>query len=153
MINLQLTAGALLINPIGHVLTPWARSRCPKNMVAARATGESATLLIDAPFRLGLEGLERASHLIVLGWFAGVDRDVLVQRPSHLNQDHGCFALRTPARPNPVGVSIVRQVSLDQAAGRITIDALDWFDGTQLLDIKPYYASTDCLPDATVREI
>ena len=138
--------------PIGRAMTPWARGACPKNMTAARATGEGASLLIDTQFRAGLLGLERASHLIVLGWFGDVDRDVLLQQPAHLAKQQGCFALRTPARPNPIGVSVVRQVSLDRATGLITIDALDWFDGTPLIDIKPYYPGTDSLPDAVVRE-
>ena len=142
-----------LLTPIGHVTTPWSRGQCPKNMVAARATGESATVLIDAPFRAGLVGLERATHLILLGWFGDVDRDVLLQQPAHLTRAQGCFALRTPARPNPIGLSIVRQVAMDHTTGRIAIDGLDWFDGTALVDIKPYYPSTDCLPDAGMREL
>ena len=100
---------------------------------------------------MGRTGIDRASHLIVLGWFAGVDRDVLVQQPKHLAIAQGCFALRTPARPNPIGVSIVRVTGLDLAEGRIGVDGLDWFDGTALVDLKPYYPSTDQYPDAIVR--
>ena len=80
------------------------------------------------------------------------DRNTLMQQPQHLAIPQGCFALRTPARPNPIGVSIVRRTSLGLAAGLITVDALDWFDGTALLDIKPYYATTDVYPEAQVQE-
>ncbi len=140
------------LTPIGHVRTPWSPGNCPKNMAAAREAGRAATLMIDPPWRDGLTGLDRASHLILLGWFGDVDRDVLLQKPPHLSVAQGCFALRTPARPNPIGVSIVRRTSLGLAAGLITVDGLDWFDGTALIDIKPYYPSTDLHPDAQVIE-
>jgi tRNA (adenine37-N6)-methyltransferase len=138
--------------PIGRAETTWSRGDCPKNMRAARESGQSARLVIDSSFREGLKGIERASHLIVLGWFDQVDRDVLVQRPKHLAVAQGCFSLRSPARPNPIGLSIVRQIGIDMPSGTINIDALDWFDGTLLLDIKPYYPSTDLQPSAEVRE-
>ena len=145
--------GGFTFSPIGHVRTPWVRGNCPRNMAAARETGRAATLMIDLPWREGLLGVDRASHLILLGWFGDSDRDVLVQKPGHLRVPQGCFALRTPARPNPIGMSIVRRSSLGLAAGLITVEALDWFDGTPLLDIKPYYASTDAYPDALVQEL
>jgi tRNA (adenine37-N6)-methyltransferase len=140
----------LALAPIGRVATPWRRGDCPKNMGEARERRQPATLSILPEFYAGLAGLERCSHLIVLGWFADVDRHVLVQQPAHLPQPQGCFALRSPARPNPIGLSIVQPTRLDLAAGQIEIDALDWFNGTLLLDIKPYYASTDAHPTAQV---
>ena len=140
------------LTPIGHVRTPWSRGNCPKNMAAARDAGRPATLMVDPPWREGLTGLDRSSHLILLGWFADTDRHALLQQPPHLAIPQGCFSLRTPARPNPIAVSIVRLSSLGLAAGLITVDALDWFDGTALLDIKPYYVTTDAYPDAQVRE-
>jgi tRNA (adenine37-N6)-methyltransferase len=140
----------LQLTPIGRAVTPWRRGDCPKNMREALTRGKSAKVLIESEFRAGLAGLERSSHLILLGWFADVDRHVLVQHPSHLPRPQGCFALRSPARPNPIGLSVVRRLNLDVTAGVIEIDALDWFDATLLLDIKPYYATTDLFPNATV---
>ena len=141
---------AFQLAPIGRVRTPWSRGNCPKSMRSAREAGQGATLLIDLQWRAGLTGIERASHLILLGWFSGVDRDALVQQPKHLAVPQGCFSLRSPARPNPIGLSIVRRGPIDGANGRVEIDALDWFDGTPLLDIKPYYPSTDLHPDASI---
>ncbi|RUZ59160.1 tRNA (N6-threonylcarbamoyladenosine(37)-N6)-methyltransferase TrmO, partial [Mesorhizobium sp. M7A.F.Ca.CA.002.06.1.1] len=52
---------------IGRIASPWTtRETCPKNMRAARETGQKAVLTIDAPYRNGLRGLERASHVIIL---------------------------------------------------------------------------------------
>lgn len=151
MIPASNPARSFSLTPIGHVRTPWSKGDCPKNMALARQIGRPATLMIDPPWRQGLTGLDRATHLILLGWF-DADRDVLLQKPPHVSAAQGCFALRTPARPNPIGVSIVRRTSLGLAAGLITVDALDWYDGTVLLDIKPYYPSTDVHPDAHVQD-
>ena len=152
MTSIGAEPGQYQLVAIGHARTPWSRGNCPKNMREARERGQAADLMIDPQWRAGLKGLERASHLIVLGWFGEVDRDALVQHPGHLAEPMGCFALRSPARPNPIGVSVVRQVGLELEAGRVIIDALDWFDGTALLDIKPYYPSTDRIADADVCE-
>jgi tRNA (adenine37-N6)-methyltransferase len=137
---------------IGRAETPWCRGDCPKSMRAAREAGRPARLIIDPAFRPGLRGVERATHLIVLGWFKQVDRDALLQQPRHLALVQGCFSLRSPARPNPIGLSIVRPTRFDALSGTIDIDALDWFNGTILLDIKPYYPSSDLHPNAEVRD-
>ncbi len=138
--------------PIGHVRTPWRKGDCPKSTRAARETGRAAEIMIEAQYRSGLVGLERASHLIALGWFAGASRDALVLQPQHLAEPQGCFALRSPARPNPIGLSIVRVTGLDRATGVIGVEALDWFDGTAVIDLKPYYPVNDLYPEASIRE-
>lgn len=134
---------------IGRVRTAWSRGDCPKNMVRAREAGKNATVEIDADYRAGLEGLSAFDHVVLIGWFGPVVRPVpLVQHPSHRDSPRGVFALRSPLRPNPIALSIARIEALDVGEGLIKLDALDWFDGTPLLDIKPYYASTDAVPEA-----
>jgi tRNA (adenine37-N6)-methyltransferase len=144
--------GDLQLVVIGHARTPWRKGDCPKSMRAARETGRPAEIVVAPEFRAGLVGLERASHLVLLGWFHAADRASLLLQPTHLAVEQGCFALRSPARPNPIGLSIVRRIDLDLAGGMISLEALDWFDGTPLLDIKPYYPSNDLHPDAVVLE-
>jgi tRNA-Thr(GGU) m(6)t(6)A37 methyltransferase TsaA len=117
-------------------------------MVQARERGREAAIEIAPAFRPGLAGLERVSHIVVLTWLHGAPRDLIVQQPRHAPEPHGTFALRSPARPNPVGLHMVRIVSLDVEGGIIGIDAIDVLDGTPVIDIKPYYASTDSIPDA-----
>ena len=53
-------------------------------------------------------------------------------------------------RPNPIGISVARVIALDADAGRITVDAIDFLDGTPLIDIKPYRPGIDSVPDAVV---
>ena len=60
----------------------------------------------------------------------------------------GTFALRSPARPNPIAMSVVRLLQVEGT--RLSVVGLDCLDGTPLLDLKPYFASTDAVPDAVV---
>ncbi|BCM20508.1 tRNA (N6-threonylcarbamoyladenosine(37)-N6)-methyltransferase TrmO [Mesorhizobium sp. J8] len=136
---------------IGRIVSPWtSREDCPKNMRAARESGRAATVLIDEPYRPGLQNLERASHIVVLSWLHHAPRNLIVQKPRHAAEPKGVFSLRSPARPNPVGLHVAKLVALDIEAGRIGIDAIDVLDGTPVVDIKPYYASTDAFPEATI---
>lgn len=134
---------------IGRVASPWReRSDCPKNMRAAREAGRPASILIDAPYRPGLDGLERFSHAVLLTWLDRAARDLIVQKPRHADHARGVFALRSPVRPNPVGLHVVRILGIDMATGRIEIDAIDVLDGTPVVDVKPYFASNDAIPEA-----
>jgi tRNA (Thr-GGU) A37 N-methylase len=75
-------------------------------------------------------------------------RDLVLQAPRHYGTQRGTFALRSPVRPNPIAASVVRLIGITGA--RLTVSTLDCIDGTPLLDLKPYFASTDAAPDAVV---
>ena len=143
-------AGDAALAFIGHVRSPWhSRAECPKNVVAARETGQAASLHVDEPFRPGLAGLAGFSHAIVLTWFDRAQRNLIVQKPRHALEAKGVFALRSPVRPNPIGLHVVSVRSVDLASGVVAIDAIDVLDGTPVIDIKPYFASVDAVPEAT----
>ena len=136
---------------IGCIKTPWAtRKDCPKNPREARERGLPATIEIDAAYREGLTGLAGFSHVIVLYWMHEARRDLIVQMPAHAHEPRGTFSLRSPVRPNPIALAVVRVASLDMAAGRIVIEAIDCVDGTPLIDIKPYLPGVDAVPSAVV---
>ncbi|WP_421912316.1 tRNA (N6-threonylcarbamoyladenosine(37)-N6)-methyltransferase TrmO [Mesorhizobium sp.] len=135
---------------IGRIKSPWTREDCPKNMKTAGETGQPATLTIDAPYRQGLAGLERASHVIILSWLHHAPRNLIVQKPRHAAEAKGVFGLRSPARPNPIGLHVAKLVAVDIGTGRIDLNAIDALDGTPVIDIKPYFASVDAAPVATV---
>lgn len=135
---------------IGRVNSPWrTRAECPKNMAAARERAVAASVEIDERYRDGLAGLEAFSHATLLTWLDRSPRDLIVQSPRHADAPRGTFALRSPARPNPVGLHVVRITGIDRAAGRIELETIDVLDGTPVIDVKPYYPSTDAVPDAT----
>lgn len=131
---------------IGRIRTPWAtRAECPKN---GRQTDAICTLVVDPLYAPALQNAEGASHLIVLYWMDKAARDLVRQRPRHAEGSRGTFSLRSPARPNPIALSVVELLDRDGAI--LTVRGLDCLDGTPLLDIKPYYASTDSRPEAVV---
>ena len=131
---------------IGRIRTPWrTREECPKN---ARESDAPCTIEVDPRWVAGLAGVESCTHLVVLYWMDRARRDLVVQVPRHYGVGRGTFALRTPARPNPVAMSVVRLVRL--ADNRLTVIGLDCLDDTPLIDIKPYFASNDAVSDAVV---
>lgn len=129
---------------IGTVETAYDAQDCPKNIAQARATGRTARLHIDPPYRPGLEGIAAGDAVIVLYWMAGARRDLIRQMPRHRDAATGVFALRSPARPNPVALAVVRVLAVE--AGVVTVDAMDCWSGTPLIDIKPYLGSVDIPP-------
>jgi tRNA-Thr(GGU) m(6)t(6)A37 methyltransferase TsaA len=131
---------------IGRIRTPWTRrDDCPKN---ARESDAVCTLVIDPRWTQALAGVESCSHLVVLYWMHRSRRDLVLQAPRHYAERRGTFALRSPVRPNPIAASVVRLVKIDGL--RLSVVGLDCMDGTPLLDLKPYFASTDAVPDAVV---
>ena len=129
---------------IGRIRSPWkARSEAPKNMREARERAQSAAIEIDAAYRAGLDGLSAGMALIVLTFMHQARRDLIVQMPRHAEKPTGVFALRSPVRPNPIGLDVVRLLAIDAAAGTLTIDATDCLDGTPVIDLKPWLATTD----------
>jgi tRNA-Thr(GGU) m(6)t(6)A37 methyltransferase TsaA len=131
---------------IGRIRTPWTRREdCPRNGREAEAV---CTIELDSRWVQGLRGLETSSHVVVLYWMDKARRDLVLQAPRHYGEQRGTFALRSPVRPNPIAMSVVRLLRID---GRIlSVTGLDCLDNTPLLDIKPYFASTDAVPDALV---
>ena len=131
---------------IGHIRSPWAKGTAPKNLRAARETGEGARIELSPGFAPGLTGLEVGQAIQVLYWVDRGERDLIVQNPNHARGLKGVFALRSPVRPNPVALGTVVITSLDHAAGVIGIDATDAWDGTPVLDIKPWIGTVDTPP-------
>ena len=131
---------------IGRVRTPWTRrEQCPKN---ARGSDALCTIEVEPRFAAGLRGVAGCSHLLVLYWMDRSRRDLLLQAPHSYGELHGTFSLRSPARPNPIAVSVVSLAGV--SGNRLAVVGLDCLDGTPLIDIKPYFASTDAVPDAVV---
>jgi tRNA-Thr(GGU) m(6)t(6)A37 methyltransferase TsaA len=131
---------------IGRIRTPWTRrEQCPKN---PRESDAACTIEVDPRFAAGLQGVESCSHLLVLYWMDRSRRDLVLQAPRHYSALHGTFSLRSPARPNPIAASVVKLLQVSGNA--LSVVGLDCLDGTPLIDIKPYFASTDSVPDAVV---
>jgi tRNA-Thr(GGU) m(6)t(6)A37 methyltransferase TsaA len=130
---------------IGRIHTPWKRrDDCPKNGLQ---TDSVCTIEVDPRWQQALLGIETCSHLVVLYWMDRARRDLVVQLPRHSQKKRGTFALRSPARPNPIALSVVRFIGLEGT--RISVVGLDCLDNTPLVDIKPYLAA-EAVPDARI---
>jgi tRNA-Thr(GGU) m(6)t(6)A37 methyltransferase TsaA len=129
---------------VGRIRTPWTRREdCPKN---ARESEAVCRIEVDPRWAPALKDVETCSHLVVLYWMDKARRDLALQVPPHYGEQRGTFALRSPARPNPIAMSVVRLLKVEGT--RLSVQGLDCLDDTPLIDIKPYFASTDAVPEA-----
>ncbi len=133
------------LEPIGVARTPF-----PNHRGMPRQGGGPAEVLVFEPFRPALLGLHRCSHLWILGFFQHAARDVLRATPRKAKEHaepRGVFAMRSPVRPNPLGISCARIIDL--LPDRIRVDRLDFADQTPILDLKPYSPGWDLVPSAS----
>jgi tRNA-Thr(GGU) m(6)t(6)A37 methyltransferase TsaA len=131
---------------LGRIRTPWTeRKSCPKNPAGSDAV---CTVELDPRYGPALKEVETCSHLVLLYWMDKAPRNLVLQVPGTSGVQRGTFALRSPARPNPIAMSVVRLLGID--GNTLSVVGLDCLDGTPLLDIKPYFASIDSKPDAVV---
>jgi tRNA-Thr(GGU) m(6)t(6)A37 methyltransferase TsaA len=129
------------LRPIGVIHSPYtAKEEAPIQAARSQAIG---LVEVYPEFEDGLQDIEGFSHLILLYVFHHSSGYSLRVKPFLDDREHGLFATRFPARPNPIGLSIVRLVSRTVSA--LTVEGVDVLDGTPLLDIKPY------VPDFDVR--
>ena len=126
------------MQPIGHV----------------RKTEDRTLIVLDERYEPGLLGLKGFSHLHVFWWFDRNDtpekRQVLQVHPmgDRENPLTGVFATRSPMRPNLIALSLCKLTSVRHNV--IEVEEIDAFDGTPVLDIKPFIPGHDSAPDAKV---
>jgi tRNA-Thr(GGU) m(6)t(6)A37 methyltransferase TsaA len=142
-------AASIVLRPIGVLRTPFAtRADCPRNGRQPNPAPQCQAH-IHAEFVAGLQDLGGFSHLILLYWLDRVRETGLRMTPPFDGQPRGVFATRAPARPNPIGLSVVAFDGF-AAPDRLLVRFLDCIDGTMLIDIKPYLPSTDAEPSASM---
>lgn len=132
---------------IGLIRTPWGPDTCPKNIRLARDSGQAAHIELDPAYAAGLTGLSVGQPVIATYWMDRARRDLITQAPRHVDGPRGTFALRSPNRPNMLAMSTVVLTGIDAVAARVDIDAIDCFDGTPLVDLRPWIPTIDLPPD------
>ena len=128
----------VIMRPIGFVRSPYSETaQVPKGFGAKHEA--EGTIEILPEYEPGLTDIEGFSHLYVIWVFDRSDSCELVGIPPTDTKPHGVFATRSPRRPNPIGLTVVRLVGRD---GRgLQVAGLDMLDGTPILDIKPYLSN------------
>jgi tRNA-Thr(GGU) m(6)t(6)A37 methyltransferase TsaA len=128
--------------PIGFIHSPFKDTvGIPRQ--AAGAADVKGSIDVLEEFSAGLAGLEGFSHAVVVFHMHLVKQPSLKSHPPWDGREHGVFATRSPYRPNPIGISVVRLESID--GNTLHISGIDMADGTPVLDIKPY------IPDLNAR--
>ncbi|MGB8276556.1 MAG: SAM-dependent methyltransferase [Methylovirgula sp.] len=121
---------------IGRIRTPWQeRGQCPRQ--GDRNDGPECRIEIDPRWRQALAGIERYRELQILYWMNFARRDLVLQMARSRNDASGTFALRSPARPNPIASSLVTLLRVEDYA--LIVKGLDCLDQTPLVDVKPNY--------------
>ena len=106
-------------------------------------------LVMDDDLKPALLGLSEFSHLMILWWAdqsaTQKDRETLQFASPYRNSKDtvGVLATRSPARPNPIGLSTVELISVDEQTAALTVPYIDAEPGTSILDIKPYFPASD----------
>ena len=127
-------------NPIGIIETPFA-SREGMPIQAQGGEGIRGRITLFPEYALGLQDLADFSHLILLYHFHLTRETRLVVTPFLDTTPRGVFATRSPNHPNPIGLSTVRLIEIQETV--LEIEDVDIVNGTPLLDIKPYVPAFD----------
>jgi tRNA-Thr(GGU) m(6)t(6)A37 methyltransferase TsaA len=132
----------LILKPIGRVKSPVTERPEP----GFHWDDIVSEITLDDSLVEGLEGLEEYSHVIVIYWLhksVEADRMALKVHPRRKTdgQPVGLFASRSPFRPNPLAMKVVRLI--EKKGNLLSVRGLDAIDGTPVLDIKPFIPGYD----------
>lgn len=134
-----------LMRPIGFVRSPYSQTgQVPKGFGAQHDA--EGTIEILPAFEIGLTDIDGFSHLFIIWVFDRSDGFELLGTPPTDTKPHGVFATRSPYRPTPIGLTVVKLVGRD--GPKLRVVGLDMLDGTPVLDIKPYLSS---IPESDLR--
>ena len=125
---------------IGIIHSPFKE---PKGTPIQPTGGKNIEGIVEVfeEYEEGLKDLEDFSNIILLFHCHLMEGASLIVKPFLDDQFHGVFSTRSPGRPNPIGISVVRLVKIEKNI--IRIKDLDIVDGTPLLDIKPFVPEFD----------
>jgi len=126
--------------PIGIVHSPFKKPQnVPIQSVASK--GIKGSVEVAREYVKGLKDIEEFSHIILIYHFHLSRPYSLLVKPYLDKNLRGLFSTRSPSRPNPIGISIVRLTKVEDNI--LYIQDVDIIDGTPLLDIKPYVPKFD----------
>lgn len=130
--------------PIGYFYTPYTtETGAPRQ--GSLSPDSTGYIVLDSIYRDALNMLDWFEYIIVLYHFDKVKSwESFVKPPgSDHNHNFGLFSTRSPKRPNPIGMMIVKLEHIQ--ADTLFLSGIDAFDGTPVLDIKPYLPSVDMI--------
>ncbi len=120
--------------PIGVIRTPFTTA-VGTPIQGALSNDTEGEVVIDPAYRQGLSDLDGFSHIVLIYTFHQMDGFKLKMKPYLDKKERGIFATRSPCRPNPIGMTVVRLI--ESNGNRLRVSGVDMLDETPLLDIKP----------------
>ncbi len=138
--NFSMEDKTITYEAIGVIHSPFKEPDLAPIQPTAAPEAEG-TVEVFPEFAEGLSGLGDFSHIVLVYHLHLSKKASLKVKPHMQDTEKGVFATRSPARPNPIGISVVRLVSLE--GNTIRIKGVDMVDGTPLLDIKPLVSEPD----------
>jgi len=135
----------IVLQPIGVIRSPYKDAKGTPIQGVFGGEVEAWVELKDKYVK-GLKDLDGFSHAILLYHFHKSNKEEIVGKPYLEGEEHGIFAIRSPNRPNHIGLSVVRIKRVE--GNKLYFTEVDVLDGTPVLDIKPYVRQFDSRPDA-----
>jgi tRNA-Thr(GGU) m(6)t(6)A37 methyltransferase TsaA len=133
----------IVLQQVGVVRSPFQKT------ADVPGSGAAVEIEVFAPFERELEGVDRSSHLIIVGYFHQRTHPAPGPGRRRHGQACGAFASRCPERPTPIALTVGRLIGRDGL--RLLVDHVDLVDGTPVLDLKPYIPGWDAVFSATRR--
>ncbi len=133
------------MKPIGVIHSPYHAGQTPYQGCGREEIGE---VEVFEQFAEGLTDIEGFSHIVLIYWLHKSKGYSLMVRTPWDTKPHGLFTTRSPNRPCPLGLSVVRLVAREKNI--LKVKDLDAIDGTPLLDIKPYVPTIDKKSDIKI---
>jgi tRNA-Thr(GGU) m(6)t(6)A37 methyltransferase TsaA len=130
----------IIYKPIGIIHSPFKEAKGTP-IQAGAAKDIEGVIEVFSDYSNGLLDLAGFSHIIILFHCHLIKGYQLKVKPYMDDIEHGLFATRAPARPNPIGLSIVELIKIERES--VWVKGIDVIDGTPLLDIKPYVPEFD----------
>jgi tRNA-Thr(GGU) m(6)t(6)A37 methyltransferase TsaA len=130
--------------PIGYIRTQKMADEIPRHWSLSDVEGN---LEILNKYQVGLKDIAVGERVVVLFHFdhsPAFTSDLLIQSPPHRDSAMGVFSICSPRRPNAIGLSVVEVPEVHNNV--IRVRGLDMFDGTPILDIKPFVTGVDDCP-------
>ncbi|TAL69288.1 MAG: tRNA (N6-threonylcarbamoyladenosine(37)-N6)-methyltransferase TrmO [Bacteroidetes bacterium] len=125
----------IIFKPIGTIYSPFNETTGMPIQPSA-AIGIHGCIIMNDEFIEGIKDLDGFSHIILIYYLHLIEHSQLLVNPFMDSVERGIFSTRAPARPNPIGLSVVRLIDIQD--NNLIIENVDIVNGTPLLDIKPY---------------
>ena len=136
----------IVMHPIGVVHSPYKEAKGTPIQGVFDAKRAEAWVELQEKYVAGLKDLDGFSHAILLYHFHLSCKEEIVGKPYLEGQEHGIFAMRSPHRPNHIGLSVIKIKKIE--GNKLHFTEVDVLDGTPVLDIRPYVKQFDSRPDA-----